>query len=254
MASGLTRDELLTRGRDLVTEVAQAGGVARLLGGVAVGLVAPSAIHPRLVRTYQDLDFIARSQDARIVSRTFQHAGLTADTRFNALHGETRLLFVDAEHGYQVDVFLGQFVMCHRLDLGPRLAAALPWTLGVTDLLLTKLQIVELNAKDLQDATALLWDYPLQAADADDPAVLNGVRLQQVLGNDWGFYTTVTDNLERVLTWMRSWPETERGPVIEHVTAVRTFLERMPKTLTWRMRSRIGRRVVWYDLPEEVRR
>ena len=56
--------------------------------------------------------------------------------------------------------------MCHRLDLRSRLHIAGP-ALNPADLLLTKLQIVELNRKDAIDMIALLLAHPLGADGID---------------------------------------------------------------------------------------
>ena len=40
--------------------------------------------------------------------------------------------------------------------------------------------------------------------------------------------------------------------VQERLADVRETMAAAPKSLKWRARARIGRRVPWYDLPEEV--
>ena len=89
-------------------------------------------------------------------------------------------------------MFLDTFEMSHTLDLGARLEAE-PETLAAAELLLTKLQIAEVNAKDLSDTAMLLWDH--EPADADGPGRLNLTPVAARCGADWGLYTTVTDNL-----------------------------------------------------------
>ena len=60
--------------------------------------------------------------------------------------------------------------MCHRIEFGDRLGKSRP-TLPVADLLLSKLQIVKINRKDVLDALILLAEHPLGqddgAPDAD---------------------------------------------------------------------------------------
>jgi hypothetical protein len=63
-----------------------------------------------------------------------------------------------------VDVFLGEFKMCHRLDLDDRLGVDHP-ALPAADLLLTKLQVLELNRKDVTDVAALLTTHKLDERD-----------------------------------------------------------------------------------------
>ncbi len=68
------------------------------------------------------------------------------------------MLFYDTENKRQVDVFVGTFSMCHRLDLSGRLGEH-AYSLDAADLLLTKLQIHEINRKDLVDAVRLLLTH-----------------------------------------------------------------------------------------------
>jgi hypothetical protein len=36
------------------------------------------------------------------------------------------------------------------------------------------------------------------------------------------------------------------------IEVLRSAIDEAPKSRRWRMRSRLGRRMPWYDLPEEV--
>jgi hypothetical protein len=169
------------------------------------------------------------------------------------------MLFYDTGNGRQLDVFVGVFAMCHELDLNRRLNHH-PQALDAADLLLTKLQIAEINRKDIVDATRLMLTHevvetPTDAAGSAAPDVLSLTRLRQVTAADWGWYTTFTDNLALVRA---SVPELLTGEESEHVTmridTVATALDEAPKSMRWRARSVVGRRTPWYELPEEVDR
>ena len=56
--------------------------------------------------------------------------------------------------------------MCHRIEFGDRLGKSTP-TLPVADLLLSKLQIVKINKKDVLDALILLAEHPLGQDDGE---------------------------------------------------------------------------------------
>ena len=131
----------------------------RVLGGVAVGLHTPEGVHPALARPYRDLDLATTRKEGRAAAALLAEVGYSPNERFNAMNGVSRLVFYDEEHGRQVDVFVGTFEMCHALPLTDRLDAPGP-SLPATDLLMTKLQIVELNAKDRSDLYALLAGCP----------------------------------------------------------------------------------------------
>jgi len=138
-------------GRRLVEAAADAGLLIRLIGGVAIWLRASAEARRALGRDYPDLDLVAHEKESRQLRAFLEENGYEGDRGFNARHGAQRLLFRHRQRGYQIDIFLDVFNMSHKLDLGRRLRLA-PVTLPAADLLLTKLQIAELNQKDAGDA------------------------------------------------------------------------------------------------------
>jgi hypothetical protein len=250
-----TEADIISEGARLVDLATAAGLTMRLLGGVAVRLISPSAAQPPLARTYGDLDFALARKDGRAIRDVLERAGYTGERRFNALHGDKRLLYVDEARDRKLDIFLGAFRMCHTLDLEGRLLPRLR-TLTPSDLLLTKLQIVQLNNKDARDALAILADHTL--ADHTEPGhegdVIDLGYLTNLCGHDWGWYTTVTDNLTRVAQIAAGLGPSEAvARATGRITELRSALEQAPKSLSWRMRSAVGRKVAWYEEPEEIR-
>lgn len=230
------------------------GITLRLLGGVAVRLRCPHASHRALTRVYADLDYVALKKQARALRGLLEGLGYTPDRRFNALHGERRLLFFDGARGRQVDIFLSTFEMCHKLPLEKRLTQH-TLTLSPADLLLTKLQIVQLNAKDLQDILALLLDYPPVPRSERPGDELDVATLATLCSQDWGWYTSVNDSLDRAVAEAHTLlTEQEAETVAQRVTSIKQQLAESPKSLGWRTRALVGRRLSWYELPEEVRR
>src|SRR5919202_6686859 len=110
------------------------------------------------------------------------------------MYGQERLLFFDRQHDRQVDVLVGTFRMSHEIRLGKRLDME-PLTIPLAELLLTKLQIAEINEKDVLDALALLHDHPVEDADGDS---VNGRRIAALCATDWGLWRTFTANLSTV--------------------------------------------------------
>ena len=123
-----------------------------------------------------------------------EHLGYRPNKRFNNLRGDKRMLFYDEPNGRQVDVFVSRFDMCHGLDLANRLDTG-SRTLFPSDLLLTKLQVVQINRKDLVDALTLLLRHEVATSGAD---VVDLDRLVSVTSGDWGRYTTPIDNTARI--------------------------------------------------------
>jgi hypothetical protein len=174
--------------------------------------------------------------------------GYEADEMFNALNGQTRLYFDDIRNHRHADVFIDAIRMCHVIEFKPRIKL-LPETLTPTDLLLSKLQIVELNRKDVVDIFALLHD---QRLDRGSPDALDLGYLQAVWGNDWPLWRTCQLTLDKI---KQAAPEVLIGPaqvrVLESARRLDEILETGPKSLRWRLRARVGERVRWYELPEE---
>jgi hypothetical protein len=164
------------------------------------------------------------------------------------------MLFYDLENKRQVDVFVGTFSMCHRLDLSGRLGEH-AFGLDAADLLLTKLQIHEINRKDLVDAVRLLLTH--ENADigggSAEPDAMSLDRLRAVTSTDWGWFTTVTDNLRLVRAAAADLLDPEEASIVEaRADAIDESLRAAPKSMRWKARSVVGRKSPWYELPEEV--
>jgi hypothetical protein len=243
--------EIVGQGRRLVAEAAARGLPIRLVGGVAFWLRVGDRARELFARTYPDLDIVAHKRSSRMLRTLFEELGYRPERTFNAMHGATRLLYRSPDNTYQIDVFLDEFAMCHKLDLGPRLDTE-DLTLPAAELLLTKLQIHQLNRKDLVDILMLMSDHEL--AGSDGPHLVNAPQVEELCSQDWGLYTTVTDNLRAVenrtsgIITDASLAETTRS----RLEKLRVRLEKAPKTVGWNLRAAVGRRMQWYMLPEEV--
>jgi hypothetical protein len=245
---------MVAAGRGLVAMAAAVGTPVRLIGGVAIWVRASPAARAALGRDYPDIDLVAHKRQSRALRTVLEEGGYQPERVFNATHGARRLLYHSPDGRWQVDVFLDTFEMSHTLNLGARLDTE-PETLPATELLLTKLQIAEVNAKDISDTAMLLWDHE-PVPGADGPRRLNLSQLARVCGADWGLYTTVTDNLAACSSRLGQLvaDESARSTIQARIETIRKGLDAAPKSLAWRMRAKVGRRVRWYELPEEVTR
>ena len=215
---------------------ADAGGVAlRFLGGVAIAIHSGREETPH--RDFSDLDAVTKRKHVRALMKILDDRGYEPETRFNALNGSTRLIFHGPEG--KLDIFVDAFEMCHRLVFAERLALDTP-TLTVTDLLLTKLQVVESNDKDLLDLRLLLSTHGLAEGEGDH---VNLDYLRRLLGQDWGLWRTVTGSLADLA---------RAADLADKVSQLQTAVERGPRTLSFRLRAKVGENKRWYDLPEET--
>jgi hypothetical protein len=220
----------------------------KLVGGAAVNLHSSSARRSPLKRKYGDLDFVAASKQQQAVQKLFESLGYQGERRFNTLNGHQRLLYLDSVNGRQIDIFIDRMKMCHVIELANRLGHEGP-TLTPADLLLSKLQVYEVNMKDLVDTTALLLDHPI--ADHDDDAI-NAAYLARLTSEDWGLHRTLQLNTVRVREAARTL-EVDAGQVNRRLDELWARIDTQPKSLKWKLRARVGDRVSWYELPEEVR-
>lgn len=245
--------EMVEAGLAVVRAAASRSIAIRLLGGVAIWLRGSEEARACLSRGYADLDFVAHKRDARALRDLMESLGFEPDQRFNAVHGAIRLLFYAPNGAYQVDFFLDKFEMSHKFDFSRRLEVE-EETLPAAELLLTKLQVAELNRKDVSDVAFLTWSHEL--SDRDAPGQLSLRVVAEECAKDWGLFTTVTDNIGTTLSLLREleMPRPARELVSQRLTAIRVALEEEPKTMGWKLRSRAGRRLAWHEVPEEVHR
>ena len=223
---------------------------SRLLGGVAISILYEENMASALQREYKDLDFVCLRKDSARWSKMLEENGYESDVLFNSIHGYQRLLHFDRVNGKQLDTFVEEFAMCQSLELKSRLGL-MEMTLAPMDLLLTKLQIFEINDKDLIDVIALLLRFPVGQGSSDS---LEVDRLRDIAGEHWGWHTTLSDNLAVVRNRINTTdlPEDVKEAARSQVMVLTEILEQCPKSIKWKARSKVGRRLPWYDLPEEV--
>ena len=249
-----------------VVELADARGLlVRLMGGMAIRAHAPDW-PARTRRIEVDLDFATRSRDRGAFYELLATEGYTADKRHNALFGGSQAYFMDVPRKRPVDVLVDKLEMCHRLDFGDRLLLSSP-TLPLAELLLSKLQVVRINRKDVLDALVLLAEHPLGDDDGapDSRHGLGSINVPRILSftsNDWGWWRTVTGNLDTLDQFLAV--ELSPGDLDlnngrdvlfdpgAQIAALRRAIEEAPKSTRWRLRARVGERTPWYKEPEEM--
>jgi hypothetical protein len=242
-------EDIVAESARLLEEAPRRGVVIRLLGGLAVRLQTETAVPASLVRSYQDIDLATTKPQRTQVSRFLTEMGYEQNERFNAWN-ETRLMFHDESHERHVDVFVGEFRMCHHIALTDRLEVDAR-TVPLAELLLTKLQIVRLNAKDLVDIYALLYAHDL--GDVDDDTI-NVAQIASLCATDWGLWRTTTKTLEEAHRRLEASPleASEQAPIAERIDRLRERIDAERKSMRWKARGRVGERARWYEEPEEI--
>jgi hypothetical protein len=190
-----------------------------------------------------------RRDTKRATTEVLTSAGYEPDVHFNAFHGAHRLVFYDVANHRKLDVFMGDFSMCHVIPIADRLELE-PLTVPLAELVLTKLQIVELNERDQRDIYNLVYHHELREGDSSG---IEADYIASLCARDWGLWRTTRATVERCLGNMASYdlePEAS-ARIAERLKALWKRIEEAPKSTKWRLRSRVGDRVRWYEEPEE---
>jgi hypothetical protein len=238
----------VAEGRRVAEAAAEQEVPLRILGGVAVAMLCPSSRRPPLARRYADIDLATvRSAKDRVVT-LLESLGYIGDREFNMLHGHHRLYFWDERNRRQVDVFVDEANLCHRIELKRRLEAV-SLTLSLADLTVLKLQVVETNEKDYLDVCAIFADHELSGDDSG----INFSYIAELAATDWGLWRTLQMVSVRSERFALELPGFGAGEVVgERLRHLRAELEAVPKSRAWKLRSRLGDRKRWYELPEEA--
>lgn len=210
----------------------------------------PSATHRELARKYADIDFMGLRKQSRIMKPLFLKLGYAPRDIFNALHGDSRLIFNDIDNSRRIDIFLDVFEMCHKFNFRNRLLID-KVTISLADLLATKLQVVEITEREYRDITSLLRDHEI--GDSDATETINGLYLSKLCAEDWGIYKTFTNNLANVMSALPQFHlDAESQEVVrKRLQDLQTRIEAAPKSTRWKLRARIGEKAQWYELPEQ---
>jgi hypothetical protein len=244
--------EFVSEAKAVIQAANERGLHLRLLGALAVIEQCPNGVWllEKTNRILTDLDFMGYDGELREVEGMFQELG------YEVLGGRGvtmdvwvgRRIFHDPSGSRRrVDVFLDRLDFCHPIELKGRLEMD-PVTIPLTDILLEKLQIVEINEKDLKDLVVLLLEHPVADRQAD--GAFDASYLVDLLSRDWGFSYTVSLNFDRIRRYMDTISELadeQRAVVSARIDDLWGRVEAAPKNLKWKLRARVGPSRRWYQ-------
>ena len=241
----------------LVHDAESRGIQLRILGSVAYRLQCPTNKHllDEMSRVLTDIDFAAEKKQNRAIRDFLTGEGYQPDEGVYVASEGARHIFLHPETNVNVDVFADEIYFCHRIPFKGRLKLESP-TICTTDLLLEKMQIVEINLKDFKDSLVLLLEHPLGVA-ADGNRHIDTDYIVNLMSRDWGFYHTFTTNLKQVPDYISDFPTitTRESTVIrDRVSDLLDRIENAPKSLKWKIRAKIGTRRIWYQEVSEKSR
>ena len=246
-------DEALALVRD-----AEAEGIRlRILGSVAYRLQCPNNLHlfEDTKRVLTDVDFGAEKKQNKAIRKFLTGRGYVSDEGIYMASEGARHAYLHQDTGLNVDVFADELYFCHRIPFKERLYLDNP-TICTTDLLLEKMQIVEINLKDFKDTIVLMLEHPLSHQQAG-PKSINTDYVVGIMRQDWGFYHTFTTNLKRVPDYLTEFPSIraqDKTLVVDRIEELLRTINEAPKTLGWKMRAKVGTRKRWYQEVSEKQR
>ncbi len=234
-----------------IVDEAEAEGIKlRILGSLAYRIHCPQNLEmfAKMERALTDIDFAAEKRQSRQIKQFLSASGYLEDERMTVSTEGSRYYFEHPDTKLGVDVFMNELYFCHRIPFEGRLDLDRP-TISTADLLLEKMQIVELNLKDITDTMVLLLEHPI-ATGADGTEMIDGAYIADLLHDDWGFYYTVTTNLRKVDRFV---PDNaalsgEQAELIRgRLGEMLALIEDAPKSRKWRLRAKVGSKKQWYQ-------
>jgi hypothetical protein len=230
-----------------------AGTIMRVIGSLAFQLHCPKFgyLQAAMGRTYTDIDFAAYQKQNREIQGLMAKLGYKENREVFIVSEGNRAIFERQEIGIHIDVFFDKLFFSHVIYWSNRLEVDNP-SIPLAEMLLEKMQIVQINEKDIIDTIMLLLEHPLGDKDQE---TINIKYIAGLCSADWGLWRTITMNLDKVRQLSQGYPQLTSEHKEKVASQVKTALERIekePKTLAWRLRARVGERVKWYRDVDEV--
>jgi hypothetical protein len=237
----------------IVDAAREKGLVLRLLGSLAFRLHCPEYgyLQKQLGRAYTDIDYAGYGGQASQMAPLLTALGYHEDAEINLLYAGQRMIFNHNGLGIHTDIFFDKLSFCHEIAWKNRLDDDFP-TIPLAEMLLEKMQIVKINEKDIIDTIMLLLEHPLGDHDRE---TINIARVSGLCAQDWGLWRTLTMNLRKVGQLAQGYTElgdTEKAKLASQVETALERIDREPKTVSWKLRSKIGDRVKWYQEVDDV--
>ncbi|HHX51186.1 MAG TPA: hypothetical protein GX711_07090 [Clostridia bacterium] len=225
----------------------------KLIGALAFNLHCPefNYFHTKLGRVFTDLDFVGRYTDADAIRELFTSLGWEEDTMVTTLYGESRRIFNDPKSGLHADVFFDKLVFSHDLPLLERLEVD-ELTIPLAELFVEKAQIFHINEKDIIDILMLLREHPVGEIDQE---TVNAPVIARLCASDWGLWKTVTMNMYKARAKLINYEkltEKDQEIISGGLDKIARYIEQEPKSMGWKLRSKIGERMKWHKDVDEV--
>lgn len=261
----ISLEEFLKESLSLAEEANKRGVTIRVIGGFAIYMHSDHSEECRYLQqslnrlggyrpAFTDLDIAAYGSQWKQVTELLEKVMRFVPNRMiNAVYGSDRLVYSHPIHQYQVDVFLDKLDFSHTISFGKlgggRLEIDHP-TLNLADLMLEKLQINQLNRKDMIDMLVLLLGHDVGSVQS--PQVVDGKHIARTLAQDWGFWYDATSNLKKTsdlaISLFNEGKITSEAfeRIGSRIRTLLTMIDVEEKSKNWLKRAKDGTRKIWY--------
>jgi hypothetical protein len=228
------------------SEAEKAGLHLRMLGALAFRYQCPknTAHFEALERRITDIDFAASIRDRDQLLSFFKKQDYVVDENALVIGGGYRYIFENLRKQKHIDVFFDQLEMCHTVVFKDRLNIN-SYTISLPDLLLEKMQIVEISRKDFKDTAVLLLEHEI----GQDDTKINVGYIGKIMSDDWGFFHTFSTNLNKLKDMVyefSNFNKSEKEIILQRIEEILESVNNSEKSLKWKLRARIGTKLKWY--------
>lgn len=264
-SSPLYDDFFIEDAKKIVSKAYEKGIVLRILGAVAIRIHSMdyADLHKKLGRlgrekqTFSDIDFIAYGKQRNKIVNFFEKDMSYIVNRYIMLGtlGKKRHIYYHPKSYYYIDVFFDRLEFSHDIPLKGRLELDNP-TIPLADLVLEKIQIHQINEKDIKDLIVLLRAHEI--SETDKKETINAKYIAKILADDWGFWYDATKNMQKVKFFTKKYYQENLidnntlDDIFTKIDKILEIIEKEPKTRKWKKREKIGIKKKWYKEVEEI--
>ncbi|MEM2073328.1 MAG: hypothetical protein QXO33_02100 [Nitrososphaeria archaeon] len=259
MSEGVTWfrwEELADKAHKIVESAEKNNIILRNLGSLAYRIHCSKFgyIQDELGRKFSDIDFASYSKFRSNVRKLYANNGWIEDQYFTRIFGHRRLLYYyGSDKKIHSDIFFDRLEFNHVIEFEGRLEVDKP-TIPLAELFLEKMQIVMLNEKDVIDTIMLVREHEVGEGDNEQ---INAPYIAKMLAVDWGFWKTVTQNMEKIKSYTinsSKLSDEDKKVVVERIEKLLKKIDSEEKSLSWKLRAKVGEKKKWYKDVEEVYR
>jgi len=266
----MDEDEFLKEALGIVEKAQSRGIYLRVLGSLAPYIRSLNSGYGEVFKSlgrfgvgmplFTDLDLVAYGKQRGEITKLFSELAFLPDRLVNSMFGHKRLIFYHPQNRYHIDVFFNRLEYSHDVEFGEkpgsgRLELDYP-TITPADIVLEKLQIHEINRKDLIDLVAIFLVHDVLEQPGKN--AVDGGYVAKILSNEWGFWYDATTNLGKVklileqLTNEGKLTAAQSQATNQRIDRLLDIVTNAPKTHNWDKRAKTGTKKAWYREVEEV--